>query len=663
MRLWMLAAACATVWAADLPVRQVILYKNGVGYVERAGTLAAGESARLDFKASDMNDVLKSLMIVEKGGGKVAGVRYDSMEPLDRKLGEFPFRIEPQAPVAKILDQFRGARIEVNIGGQRTSGVLVSARHSAAERQPERQEAAVLLDSGELRTLELGPAAGVRFLDPAAERKFKEYLAILAESRAGEARSVYIDSTDRSAREITASYMAPMPAWKSSYRLIFTPAAEALLEGWAIIDNTTADDWTHIRLALVSGRPVSFISRLYEPKHVTRQVASLPEDQAAGPQLFEGAVDELRKAPAPPPEPAGAGVVGGVLPRRMMAARTAPAEAAAREQAPSTAAVTTETREVGEWFEYRFSQPVTVRRNESAMLPFLQQKVSARKLLIYSGDTQPHPTTAAEIVNHTGKTLDGGPITVFDSGAYSGEALMETLKSGDKRLIGYGVEPGVRVTSKLDSKSQMVREVRLNRGILTTKTARVDVKTYTARNSTDKPRTLWIEHPIRQGFTVLSPKPVETSGNHYRFELKLPASATASLSVEEEHVFETTVSVSGLSVDALLVHVQNKSISEAGRKQLQKMADLKRQIASEDAEIRRLQNEIDQIGRDQQRIRENINSLNRVAGQQEQVQRYAKQLAEQEARLAGLRDGQEAARKKKQALESELNRLIETAVF
>jgi chromosome segregation ATPase len=156
---------------------------------------------------------------------------------------------------------------------------------------------------------------------------------------------------------------------------------------------------------------------------------------------------------------------------------------------------------------------------------------------------------------------------------------------------------------------------------------------------------------------------VETSGNHYRFELKLPASATASLSVEEEHVFETTVSVSGLSADALLVHVQNKSISEAGRKQLQKMADLKRQIASEDAEIRRLQNEIDQIGRDQQRIRENINSLNRVAGQQEQVQRYAKQLAEQEARLAGLRDGQEAARQKKQALESELNRLIETAVF
>lgn len=662
MRIWMLAAASVAAWAADLPVKQVILYKNGVGYIERAGTLAAGESARLDFKAGDMNDVLKSLVLIEKGGGKVAGVRYDSMEPLERKLAEFPFRIEGQAPLTKILDQFKGARVEIAVGGQRTAGILVGARHAVSEKQPEKQEATLLVDSGELRVVELGAAVSVRFLDPAVERKFKEYLALVAESRAGDRRSLYIDSTDRTAREITASYTLPMPAWKTSYRLVFGNAAEALLEGWAIVDNTTADDWINIRLALISGRPVSFVSRLYEPKYVVRPAAELPEDQAAAPVLFESFVEEPRKAAldAAPPAPAAAGVVP---PARRMLAQMRAAEAPARESVPSTAAVTTETREVGEWFEYRFSQPVTVRRNESAMLPFLQQKVAARKLLIYSGDARPNPTTAAELSNNSGKTLDGGPITIFDSGAYAGEALMETLKSGDKRLIGYGVEPGVRVSTKADSKSQVVREVRLNRGILTTKTARADLKTYTVRNSTDKARVLIIEHPIRTGYTLLSPKPVETTNNFYRFELKLPPSATTSLSVEEEYVFDTSTSVANLTVDALLVHVRNKNLSETARRQLEKMAELKRQIAAEEAEIRRLQTEIDQMTQDQQRIRENINSLNRVTGQQEQVQRYAKQLADQESRLAALRDQQSAARGKKQALESELNRLIETAAF
>ncbi len=662
MRVWMLAAASAAAWAADLPVKQVILYKNGVGYVERAGTLAAGESARLDFKAGDMNDVLKSLVLIEKGGGKVAGVRYDSMEPLERKLAEFPFRIEGQAPLAKILDQFKGARVEIGIGGQRTSGILVGARHFASEKQPEKQDATLLLDSGELRVLDLGAAVNVRFLDPGVERKFKDYLALVADSRAGDRRSLYIDSTDRAAREITASYTLPMPAWKSSYRLLFGNTAEALLEGWAIIDNTTADDWINIRLALVSGRPVSFVSRLYEPKYVSRPAAELPEDRAAPPVLFESMVDEVRKTAAEAARPAPA-ALGGAPPARQMLAQMRAAEAPARESVPSTAAVATETREVGEWFEYRFSQPVTVRRNESAMLPFLQQKIAARKLLIYSGDARPNPTAAAELSNTSGKTLDGGPITIFDSGAYAGEALMETLKSGDKRLIGYGVEPGVRVSSKTDSKSQIVREVRLNRGILTTKTARADLKTYTVRNSTDKARVLLIEHPIRSGYTLLSPKPVETTNNFYRFELKLPPSATASLSVEEEYVFDTSTSVANLTVDALLVHVRNKSLSETARRLLEKMAELKRQIAAADAEIRRLQTEIDQMVQDQQRIRENINSLNRVTGQQEQVQRYAKQLADQESRLAQLRDQQGAARRNKQALESELNRLSEVAAF
>ena len=87
-----LILSAAAVLAADLPVKQVVLYKHGVGFFERAGTLAAGESARLDFNAAEMNDVLKSLTI-GSSSGKITGLRYDAMDPLGHKLAEFPFQI------------------------------------------------------------------------------------------------------------------------------------------------------------------------------------------------------------------------------------------------------------------------------------------------------------------------------------------------------------------------------------------------------------------------------------------------------------------------------------------------------------------------------------------------------------------------------------------
>src|SRR5690349_735449 len=119
---WLLVNAMAA--AADLPVRQVILYKHGVGYFERSGQLAPGESARLDFKASEMNDVLKSLTVEEKGGGRISGLRYDSSEPLAQKLAEFPFQLHAGAPLTAVLDQLKGARIEMKFGTETVNGAI-----------------------------------------------------------------------------------------------------------------------------------------------------------------------------------------------------------------------------------------------------------------------------------------------------------------------------------------------------------------------------------------------------------------------------------------------------------------------------------------------------------------------------------------------------------
>ncbi|MEK7754677.1 MAG: hypothetical protein AAB654_22320, partial [Acidobacteriota bacterium] len=443
-RVLALLAMTGVAFAAELPVRQVILYKHGVGYFERAGELGAGESARLDFKASEMNDVLKSLTINDSSG-KVVAVRYDSSEPLARRLAEYPFALGEKQALAAFLDQLKGARIELKFGPETVAGVIVGARVvMAGERQPEREQVVVLADSGDLRTLDLSAAQSVRLADAKLQTQLKDYLAAMAGARGTERRGVYIDSTEGGARRLSAGYMIPTPIWKSSYRLL-AGEKESTLEGWAVIDNTTGDDWSKIRLSLVSGRPISFISKLYEPRYRQRPEAELPEDRAVGPVVHEGGVvggvlaPQAMREMAPAAPPASRPAAGA---RRMMMADEMKADAP--REAASTVAVTAEGRELGELFEYRFAQPVTVRKGESAMLPFLQQKIAARKLLIHSDSSAQNPMNAAELTNSSGKTLDGGPITVYDGGAYAGEALMETLKAGDKRLISYAVDLGTR---------------------------------------------------------------------------------------------------------------------------------------------------------------------------------------------------------------------------
>ncbi len=497
--------------AAELPVRTVVLYKHGVGYFERAGALGPGESARLDFDAESMNDVLKSLTINDQGG-KVNGLRYDSDVPLDRKLNEFPFRIGNGQSLAAVIDQLKGARVEMEFGPQKVAGAIVSARLIPGDKDhAERcEQLTLLMDSGDLRNVDLAAASSIHFTDVQLQMQFKDYLAALSSSRSKDKRSVYIDSTDAKSHDVTASYIMPMPAWKSSYRLLLDDTGtQPTLEGWAIVDNTTGEDWTNVKISLVSGKPISFISQLYAPKYIQRRDAELAEDQALAPTLYSGAVAGLAKAAAPAGVGGGGrggggggGFAGNVpLAGRQMAEMdlVAPKPSAA----PSTIADLGPAGELADLFQYSIRNPVTVKKNESAMLPFLQQKIAARKLIIYSDSSRANPLNAAELTNDTGMTLDGGPITVFDAGAYAGEALVETIKAKDKRFISYGVDLGTRISTNQDSRTDHVRSLRAHNGMLTSTNAVVSKKTYTIHNVDARAKNLIIEYPVRSGYTLI----------------------------------------------------------------------------------------------------------------------------------------------------------------
>jgi len=643
-----IVAAAGLLQVSALPVRRVIVYKNGVAFYERSGVVKPGEAAALDFRAAELDDVLKSLVLEAPGG--VARVRYEFREPAARKAKEAGVQLGPQQPLAVLLDQWRGARVEMNYRGQPVSGVIVSGRLAPLPDNGQKQELTLLLDSGELGVYELDAASGIRFSEPRLQRQLADALAAIAKERSPDRSTLWIDLAASGEQRVTARYLAPAPVWKSAYRLLLPDSGEATLEGWAIVENATGEDWNQVSLSVVSGKPVSFLTRLSDPRFVQRKEAELPGIEPAAPQLHAGAMAAEEKAAA---APAAGRRAMSVIRGRVDALEAAPAPMEMSSVEPRA-----EAREAGELFEYNFSTPVSARKGEALLLPFFQGKIAARKLVLYSDRSAVNPRHAAEIANTTGKTLDGGPITVYSEAGYAGEALVETLKDGEKRLISYAVDQGTRITTNFESGEELIRSIKASRGVLVTRTAVQRTTVYTASNADAKEKTLLVEHPVTPGWKLISPKAEEITPNSWRFSAKLPAKGGAKLAVVEEHEVESSTFVSSLTPDVLVRYVRSRSISPAARQQLEAVIAKKREISETDKQLQLAEKEIKETAAEQERLRQNINTLRNVAGQQEQVSRYAAELARGDARIAELRDRRARLRERLAALESELNDLI-----
>jgi hypothetical protein len=298
------------------------------------------------------------------------------------------------------------------------------------------------------------------------------------------------------------------------------------------------------------------------------------------------------------------------------------------------------------------------------MLPFLQDKIAARKLLIYTRGKGEHPVNAAEVTNNTAKTLDGGPITVYDGGAYAGEGLVETFKAGDKRLIGYAVDYGTLVEEDSDDGDKLPREIAARNGLLTLRYAQHETTIYTIKNVDSKAKTLIVEHQVvGQEYKVISPKPVERTAVAYRFEVHLPANGSQELKVEQEHVISEETAVSSAAPDLLVEIVQDKQLSEPARRQLQAIVDLKSRLVESTATLESLRTHTTELGEEQNRLRQNIDSLNRVKGQEDQVRQYSSQLAANEGVLAKLHDQRDAEAQRKKSFDSDLRAAIARLQF
>jgi hypothetical protein len=314
------AAGKAAAPEPPLPIKNVVLFNSGVGYFQREGEVVGDAKVDLQFPASDINDLLKSLVLQDLGGGKVSTVSYDSHEPIDRILHSFAIDLNNNPTFAQILNQARGERIEMQLVTSekgipaKVNGVIVGMETKPVAGKDghaiPKDMINVLANEG-LQSIPVEQIVGVKFMNPSLENDFQRALKILAGSHDMDKKSVSVHFTGKGNRAVRVGYVVERPIWKTTYRLRVEPNGKISMQGWAIVENTSDDDWKDVRMVLVSGRPISFKMNLYEPLFNPRPTVEPEQFSQLRPVVYGGAMN-----PGQPGINAGAiggGALGGAL--------------------------------------------------------------------------------------------------------------------------------------------------------------------------------------------------------------------------------------------------------------------------------------------------------------------------------------------------------------
>jgi hypothetical protein len=745
-----------------LPIRRVILYSNGVAYIERRGLVSGNAEVNLSFKQSQVDDVLKSMLVLDLGRGKIGAVSYNSSAPVSARMSEIPFSVNPVTAegggIAGVLSQLQGAKVAVASAKGVVIGSVLTVERKTIRGEKETSTTNVLViasESGEISSFDLSEVRSVKLLDEGTRKDLNEFANATASARRLDAKTITVTSEGSGQREMIVSYTIAAPIWKTTYRVVLDEAGKPFFQGWAIVDNVSEEDWEGVQMSLVSGSPISFIQNLQKPFYRYRPIVPTPSDLQLQPQIYEpgggsmassisGVVVDANGAVVSNAsitlrnnstgaqfsvntDDAGnfvqSGLPGGtytitisspgfqqmnIRDARVGANLRIPLEignvsstvdvtASSIENLPangrnfsqllssgtgsgsgsnnynldgfettmsqaltggnSGVVAAASGEEIGDLFEYRIERPVTVMRNRSALIPIVQTKMDGERVAVYNESVrQDRPFSGVLLKNTTDLTLESGSMTVIDGNAYAGEALMERLKAKEQRLISFALDLGTLVRVRENDDREPAKLIKVVNGVFQAHYFRTEQKMYQVSNQSERPKVLYIEYPIRSGWTISedSPKPDYSTQRFHRFRIELKPFAETELKITERQPLMDTYQLAALTKNDLALFVSRNYIDDATRARLEKLIDLRARMGQIDIKLGTLRNEEQQISNDQKRLRENIEALAKTPEAKTLIARYIAKANEQETRLEEMDKERKTIIAEKEKLEVEL---------
>jgi hypothetical protein len=692
----------------DLPIRKVVLYKNGVGYFEHAGTVSGNQRVAIDFTSPQLNDVLQSLTVLDEGGGRIAGVNYNSTTPLAEQLKSLSLGMSDDPTSTELFQALRGQRVEVlGAPGGAITGRLLSIesrteKSGTGDNTVDKFYLSVVATSGAARVIELTPALSVRPLDANLQGQLDRYLELLSSTHSTGLRHLTLDALGQGQRELRVSYISEVPVWKSTYRMVFprVPNGNAIVQGWAVVDNTVGADWDNVQLSLVAGAPQSFIQPLSQPLYTRRPEIPISTEAQLTPQTHEAAefkqdMGAARPQTIPIDTAQISGRDAGELVKMMPGTVNAPARVRAnaantgmgvgsgngygpgsggnigggtyKQWLSQDVAYITDALQAGDvstnafddFFEYALTQPVTIHKNESAMVPILQQELPAEHVTLWS-EREPTPLRAVWLENKSKLTLDAGSFSIFESGEFAGEGLLDPIHPGEKRLLSYAADQAVRVKIADRDNRRTLHHIKIAKGVVIETHMDVLSVTYSAVNHGEADRMVLLEHPRRDNGWSLDEglKADETAPDLYRFKLPVAAHSTAKLEVRERGPEHTVVHLNGDDQQTVYLLDLVKRVPDALDK-LKPVIDAQTAVADLDRRIKESKKIEETAAADETRDRDNLTALKG----NDAAKRFVDELNRAEDLLQATRKQTADLEQQKKAAVEKLNEMIAAVSF
>lgn len=604
-----------------LPIKRIVLYKHGVGYFERQG-IFSGDTVTLTFPLTAMDDVLKSLVVIDRSG-QVRNIDFATPEDRAALLARGSMQLSNERSLLDLLRDLRGRTVRLTLTGKQGETITGQVIGIDVEDEQPLRRAIVSLYLAEervVRPFALDDLLRVELVDEKAHHDLTFFLRTAQNDEHNRTATIHLTPGEH---DLLIGYVAPAPAWRVSYRLLCEDGADGasrcFLQGWGLFDNQLEEDLVDVAVTLVAGQPVSFRYRLYEPQ--------TPERPLLGdtPRPQPKPMARMRKMPAQEYDMMLEAV------ETMALATSAPAPALTIETVTDSVRAVAVGEEQGALFAYRVTQPVSVGRGQSAMAPIVGSQISGARELVYNQRRlDKHPLAAIRLKNETDLTLEQGPVTVLINGEYAGEAVLPFTRAGAGFTVFHAVELGVTVL-ETTHETRYLHGIRLHDSDLLIDEYMLLFRQYTIISTLHTPSIVIIEHH-RTAHTELidTPPPLSEEGFIARWAVSVPAADRTVFTVCERRLLSRSQSISSLTGEQLQHFLRDKLLDEATFQQLSGVLSLYRQIDKVRRMIAEHEAEQRRILERQQHLRQTIEPLRSTGEEGALRQRYVATLAQLE---------------------------------
>lgn len=675
----LLAGGCASgrvglpAASTDLQLERVVLYRNGVGYFERQGEV--DESVlRLRVRRDQVNDLLKSLTVVDRNGQAVSVSM--PLDP-DTWAAAALSTLQPgRGRLADLLDGLRGTEVTLHTALGRVRGRVVLIERIIDEPDPDerlghrvrtgtqlpsqRDFKVTLMRGDALRVVRLSKVRDVTLHDGDLAMQLHRRLDASSGEGMFQQVEVAIALVGAKSHDVTVSYVVEAPMWKPTYRVVLPEGGKgkALLQGWAVVDNTSGEDWSEVSMSLTSGEPIAFRYDLHTPRTVPRSdlteagvrrrarvalgettygeideeeqaepepemAASLEEafdDDLAGDGDFERArlskadQKEKKKGARRDNRAPGRGPMGGA------AAPSAPADNGIDlDGLRRSTAANARAKQVSGMTRFDLGERVSVPNGSSTMVAIINQDVEAEQTFLYRPGGagvgyDANPYRVVRFHNSTPFVLEPGPISIYTGGSFVGEGLSEAVSTGTSATIPFAVEPSILVSSTAEYTGDEMHLLKISRGVLEVESFARTTTTWSVKGKKAEGAYSVLVRHSKAGwnYELVQPPPgTEVLPDGYLIPVNIASGKTdGSVKVVEQTPSRTTISIwDGRALPLLETLIVSGDLTPQLDKKLRPVIDLRREIGRIDTEVAGLKSQQVELNQRANETRQNLEAI------------------------------------------------------